>query len=102
VESRRHCPTSDNCTMSGCNATDGGCYIEQAGICGAPPAAVGGVAGGVLGGVLAAALGATVFTSGSAVTAFGSSAGTPLNAEVKLNPLYQDPGTHGHNPLHKA
>eukprot|EP01126_Amoeba_proteus_P064708 TRINITY_DN9086_c0_g1_i7.p1 TRINITY_DN9086_c0_g1~~TRINITY_DN9086_c0_g1_i7.p1 ORF type:complete len:1221 (+),score=186.70 TRINITY_DN9086_c0_g1_i7:112-3774(+) len=103
VQNYISCPTSDNCTISGCNVTDGrGCYIESAGICGAPVSSVGGLAGGVLGGVLAAALAGTIITSGSAVTAFGQGAGSALQAEVKLNPLYQDTGNTGYNPLYRV
>jgi len=97
------CPTTDNCTISGCNETKNkGCYVKDAGTCGFPVGIVAGIAAGAVAGIVVAAVAGAALLGGGAAYAYTSGAGAGLGATVANNPLYSPLGMAGTNPLHKA
>jgi len=97
------CPTTDNCTLAGCNKTNRkGCYVKSAGTCGFPVGLVAGLAAGVVGGIVAAAVAGALLLGGGAAYAYSQGAGSGIGAGVQNNPLYQKDGEAGTNPLNRG
>jgi len=97
------CPTSDNCTVTGCNATDdnsGGCYAREED-CGVPVAAIGAISGGVIAGMVVAIAGGLLIAGGGGAYAFSHGAGAGAGTGTVQNPIYQSAGNSGDNALYQ-
>jgi len=67
-----------------------------------PVGLVAGLAAGVVAGIAVAAVAGALLLGGGAAFAYAQGAGATLGAAVSNNPIYQQDGSSGYNPLHRV